>query len=286
MPRQTPIVSALNAASRQVAIDGLDIHTLALTPVDRAPVEGPWLVFLHEGLGCTAMWHDFPHRLANATQTPALVYDRRGYGRSGPRRRPPGVDYLQEEAETILPALLAHFGIGTALLIGHSDGGTIALHFASRFRQRVIGVIAEAAHVFVESVTLEGIQVAVEAFEHGGLRDQLSRYHGAHTRDMFYHWADVWRSEAFRNWNIEACLPHIRCAVLVIQGLEDRYGTIRQVDAITNGIGTRARRYLIPSCGHTPHREAPRRTLAAMRRFILENARAPLPAAADGSAPC
>ncbi len=286
MPPQAPIVSALSATSRQLSIDGQDIHTLVLIPGERASAQGPWLVFLHEGLGCTAMWHDFPHRLAHATRKPALIYDRHGYGRSGPRQRPPGVDYLQEEAETVLPALLDHFGIETALLIGHSDGGTIALLFASRFGRRAAGVIAEAAHVFVETVTLEGIHATVDAYEHGELKDQLNRYHGARTREMFYHWADVWRSGAFRSWNIEACLPHIRCEVLVIQGLDDGYGTLRQVEAIAGGIGSRAHRYLIPSCGHAPHREAPRRTLAAMRRFILKDGRTHLPAAADRSDPC
>ena len=286
MPPQAPIVSALKATSRQVSIDGQDIHTLALTPGGRAPVEGPWLVFLHEGLGSTAMWHDFPHRLAHATRKPALIYDRQGYGRSGSRHRPPGVNYLEQEAETVLPSLLDHFGIETAILIGHSDGGTIALLFASRFGPRAAGVVAEAAHVFVETVTLEGIRATVDAFERGGLKDRLNRYHGTRTQELFYHWADVWRSEAFRSWSIEAYLPHIRCEVLVIQGLDDSYGTVRQVEAIASGIGSQARRFLIPSCGHAPHREAPRRTLTAMRRFILKDCRAHLPAAANGSDPC
>ncbi len=268
MAPRKPWATALTATSRPVSIEGQHIHTLTLTPGDGAVVEGPWLVFLHEGLGCTAMWHDFPHRLAQATCCPALIYDRQGYGRSSSRRRPPTAGYLQEEAETTLPALLDRFGIKAPILIGHSDGGTIALLFASYSGQRAGGVIAEAAHAFVETATLEGIRATVHAFEHGGLADQLSRYHGARTREMFYHWAQVWLSGAFRDWNVEACLPHIRCAALVIQGLDDVYGTVRQVEAIAGGIGPRARPYLIPSCGHAPHREAPRRTFKAMCRFI------------------
>ena len=286
MPSRAPLVSTHKATSRQVPIGGRDIHTLILTPGDEPAVEGPWLVFLHEGLGCTAMWHDFPHRLAQATGKPALIYDRQGYGRSGPRRRPSTVGYLQEEAETILPALLDHFGIEAPFLIGHSDGGTIALLFASRFRRRAAGVITEAAHVFVETETLEGIRATRHAFEHGGLEDQLSRYHGTRTREMFYHWADVWLSAAFRDWNVEACLPLIRCATLVIQGRDDPYGTVRQVEAIAGGIGPRARPCLIPSCGHAPHREAPRHTLAAMRRFILAGRRTPDPETAGRIASC
>ncbi|MDJ0720193.1 MAG: alpha/beta hydrolase [Desulfobacterales bacterium] len=278
--------TALTATSRQVSIEGQDIHTLTLTPGDRAAVEGPWLVFLHEGLGCTAMWHDFPHRLARATRCPVLVYDRQGYGRSSARRRPPTTGYLQEEAETTLPALLDRFGIQAPFLIGHSDGGTIALLFAARSGQRAGGVIAEGAHVFVETVTLEGIRATVDAFERGGLADQLSRYHGTRTREMFYHWADVWLSGAFGDWNIEAWLPQIRCAALVIQGLDDPYGTVRQVEAIAGGIGPRARAYLIPSCGHAPHREAPRRTLEAMRRFIQAGCRTREPQAASRNVSC
>ncbi len=284
MRPQAPMAPALETRSRYVSIVGQDIYTLTLK--DAASAEEPWLVFLHEGLGCTAMWHDFPHRLALATGKPALIYDRQGYGRSGPRRRPSGVDYLQQEAETALPALLDHFGIETAILIGHSDGGTIALLFASRFRQRAAGVIAEAAHVFVEPATLKGIRATVAAFAQGGLEDQLSRYHGSRTRAMFYNWSDVWLSSGFRNWNIEGCLPQIRCGVLVIQGLNDRYGTVRQIDAIAGGIGPQARRWLIPSCGHAPHREAPRRTLAAMQRFIRNDCRIHHPADANRTDPC
>ncbi len=271
MPTSTSRASTLTATSRQVSIGGHDLYTLTLLPRDLAAEEEPWLVFLHEGLGCTAMWHDFPHRLVQLTRKPALVYDRQGYGRSGPRPQPPGIDYLHREAETLLPALLDHFGIETPVLIGHSDGGTIALLYAARFPQRVTGVIAEAAHVLVEAVTLEGIRATVEAFQKGDLNARLARYHGEHTREMFYYWADIWLSEAFQGWNIEACLPNIRCDVLVLQGLSDRYGTVRQAKAMAEGIGSRARQCLIRSCGHAPHREAPRRTLAAMRQFILNS---------------
>ncbi len=286
MTTGTTHAPALAATTRHVSIDGHDLHTLTLAPRDRAAQEEPWLVFLHEGLGCTAMWHDYPHRLVQATGRPGLVYDRPGYGRSGPRRQPPGIDYLQREAEKGLPALLDHFGIEAPVLIGHSDGGTIALLYAARFPQRVAGVIAEAAHVLVEAVTLEGIRATVAAFTAGDLNARLARYHGGHTREMFYHWAGIWLSEAFRNWNIEACLPDIRCDVLVLQGLSDGYGTVRQANAITGGVGSRARQCLIPACGHAPHREAPRRSLAAMRQFILEGREAPDPGEEDNSASC
>lgn len=261
--------TTVSSDSRHLSIGGQDFYTRTLTPQDCMVSEGPWLIFLHEGLGCTEMWHDFPERVVNATRRPALVYDRQGYGRSAPRRGPPGIDYLQVEAETVLPALLDHFGLRNPILVGHSDGGTIALLYAARFPRRVTGVIAEAAHVMVETVTLDGIRATVEAFRRGDLEARLSRYHGARTRAMFFNWADTWLSEEFRSWNIEARLPEIRCDVLVLQGLTDRYGTARQASAIVRGIGPRACQVLLPSCGHAPHREAPRRTLAAIQQFIL-----------------
>ena len=268
-PPSTDFASTLTAKSRHIRVGAQELYTLTLTPRVRPEVNGPWLVFLHEGLGCTAMWHDFPHRLVQTTQRPALVYDRQGYGRSAPRRRAPGLHYLKEEAETLLPALLARMDIEAPVLIGHSDGGTIALLYAALHPRRVKRVITEAAHVLVEPITIKGIRTTVEAFQRGGLHAQLARYHGGRTREVFYHWADIWLADAFRSWNIEACLPRIRCDVLVMQGRDDPYGSLRQVKAITDGIGSQARPCLIPSCGHAPHREKPRRTLAAMRDFIL-----------------
>ncbi len=278
-PPNTAFASMLTTKSQRVRVGAQELYTLTLTPRDPPAGKAPWLVFLHEGLGCTAMWRDFPHRLVQATQRPALVYDRQGYGRSAPRRRPPGLDYLQEEAETLLPALLDRLDIEAPVLIGHSDGGTIALQYAALHPRRVKGVITEAAHVLVEPITIKGIRTTVAAFQEGGLHARLAYYHGSRTREMFYHWADIWLADAFRSWNIEACLPRIQCDVLVLQGLDDRYGTPRQVKAITDGIGSRARPLLIPSCGHAPHREAPRRTLAAMYAFILSGHGSPDPTA-------
>ena len=278
--------SKLECTSRHVRIGNQDLYTLTLVPRARMASQKPWLVFLHEGLGCTAMWHDFPHWMVNATQRPALVYDRQGYGRSAPRGQPPGQDYLQEEAEALLPALLDYFNLDAPVLIGHSDGGTIALLYAARFPQRVTRVVAEAAHVMMEPATLDGIRAAVEAFRQGDLEKRLARYHGDRTREIFYHWADIWLAEEFRHWSVEARLSEIRCEVLVIQGLADRYGTPRQVRAMVNGIGAGARQLLIPSCGHVPHREAPQRTLAAIRQFILHGHDPFDPAPQDDLPPC
>lgn len=280
--------SSLQVAAHptDVTIDGLRLYTRILALAATRPTNAPWLVFLHEGLGCTDAWHDFPAKVVQATRLPALLYDRQGYGRSQPRREPPGVDYLQVEAEAVLPALLTHFGIDRPILIGHSDGGTIALLYAARYPRQVLGIIAEAAHVLVETVTLAGIRATVEAFRHGDLEARLSRYHGAHTRQTFFNWADTWLSDDFRDWNIEACLPKIRSRLLVLQGLADPYGTAHQAAAIAAGAGGRVRQVLIPDCGHVPHRQAPRRTLAAVHRFISRTPRPTIPPGATVDQPC
>jgi pimeloyl-ACP methyl ester carboxylesterase len=240
-----------------------------LIPGPTTPAPGPTLVFLHEALGCTAMWHDFPAQVATDTGRPAIVYDRAGYGRSSRMSdRPRDKSYLHREAEMVLPELLTRLQIDQALLIGHSDGGSIALLAAAACPAKVAGIVTEAAHVFVESITRQGIREALASYEPRGLEKRLARYHGDRTRGLFGAWADTWLSSAFRDWNIEDCLGRIRCPALVIQGLEDQYGSPRQVEAIVAGIGPQATPLLIPGCGHRPHREAPGRVRAAIAKFV------------------
>lgn len=227
------------------------------------------LVFLHEGLGSIAQWRDFPERLCLMTGLPGVVYERRGYGSSGPaaERRTP--HYLHEEAIDLLPQLMQKLAIERPVLIGHSDGGSIALIFASAFPGRVSAVITEAAHVFVEDITLEGIRRAVSAYRETGLREQLKRYHGDNTDAVFRAWSETWLSDEFRGWNIEAYLPGIKCPVLVIQGEDDEYGSAAQVEAIAGRVSGRAEPLVIPGCGHVPHLQAKEKVLQAMGRFAL-----------------
>jgi pimeloyl-ACP methyl ester carboxylesterase len=238
-----------------------------LVPHHTAP--GPHLVFLHEALGCTAMWHDFPAQVATDTGRPAIVYDRAGYGRSSRMPdQPRDKSYLHREAEIVLPKLLTRLQIDQALLIGHSDGGSIALLAAAACPAKVTGIVTEAAHVFVESITRQGIREALASYEPQGLEKRLTRYHGDRTRGLFCAWADTWLSAAFQDWNIEDYLGRIRCPALIIQGLEDQYGSPRQVEAIVAGIGPRATPLFIPGCGHIPHREAPGRVRGAIAKFV------------------
>ncbi|MBI1776535.1 MAG: alpha/beta hydrolase [Proteobacteria bacterium] len=229
---------------------------------------GPILLFLHEGLGSIGQWRDVPDALAEATGLPALVYDRIGHGASSrlEGKRPP--DFMQREAWETLPLLLDRLGISQVVPIGHSDGGTIALFFAAAFPERVPGVVTEAAHVFVEEETLTGIRKAVEAFETGDLKPRLQRYHGENTETMFRGWADVWLSAGFRGFSALASLPKIACPALVLQGVEDEYGTKAQVEAIRSGIAGPVEAHLIANCGHAPHAQARASVLPLIADFV------------------
>jgi pimeloyl-ACP methyl ester carboxylesterase len=239
------------------------------TPVHSRDSVVPTLVFLHEGLGSIAQWRDFPLAVSRATHLPAVVYERAGYGEADPPAGPRSIRYLHEEALESLPEVLRRLQIEDAVLIGHSDGGSIALIFASVWPQKVRGIITEAAHVFVEDVTLSGIRDAVKLYASSDLPKRLSKYHGSNAEAAFRGWSETWLSPSFRSWNIEEYLSGVRCPVLAIQGGEDEYGTSAQVEAIVKGVSGPAAPLIIEGCGHVPHHQARERVLAAMTRFIL-----------------
>lgn len=242
-------------------------HRLYGEWIDREK-EGPVLVFLHEGLGSTAQWKDFPELLCERTNRPGFVFDRLGHGKSDPLSLPRDPTYLHEEAFRALPETLDAQGIEKPVLIGHSDGGTIALLFAARFPDRVCAVITEAAHVFVEDVTLAGIRKAVDLYGRTDLKKRLSIYHGANTEGVFHGWADTWLDPRFRHWNAVSELPGVRCPLLVIQGEGDEYGTAFQVMTITEKTSGPAQAWLVPDCGHIPHLQAKEAVLLRMASFI------------------
>jgi pimeloyl-ACP methyl ester carboxylesterase len=245
---------------------GHRLAALRVLPAD-APA-GPTLVFLHEGLGCIGFWKDFPDALCARLGLPGLVYDRWGYGASDPFDRPRVKDYLQDEAFISLPEVLSACGIDRPILVGHSDGASIALLYAAAFPQKPVAVVSLAAHVFVEEEALAGIRRAMKEFSQGDLRRRLERHHGEKTKRVFDAWADTWLSPAFRDWNIEAMLPHIRAALLVLQGVEDEYGTAAQVEAIVRAVSGPVLSHLLPHCGHAPHLQAPERVLDLATDFI------------------
>jgi pimeloyl-ACP methyl ester carboxylesterase len=234
-----------------------------------APEEAPTLVFLHEGLGCVALWRDFPAKLAAATGCGALVYSRLGYGRSDPCVLPRPVRFMHDEGLHVLPALLALVGVRECVLIGHSDGGSIALIYAGGTSAAPLhGVIAEAPHVFCEEISVRSIRKAREVYEMGTLRQKLEPYHGANTDCAFLGWNETWLHPDFATWNLEEYLPRIMVPVLVLQGENDEYGTSAQVEAIARQAGAGAEVLLLPDCGHAPHRQQEAKTFQAMAGFI------------------
>lgn len=228
----------------------------------------PTIVFLHDSLGCVSLWRDFPAKLSQLTQCNILVYDRLGYGKSQAMPDVPRpVNYLETEADT-LNDLLSELAIDRPILFGHSDGGSIALLTASRYPEKIKAVIAEAAHVFVEEITLKGIREAMEAYKTTNLKERLEKYHGGNTDILFRAWTQTWTRDDFRNWNIENFLPAISCPVLVMQGLKDEFGSLAQVESIVNNVSGNVKKMLIKVSGHTPHKETPEEILAVAADFI------------------
>lgn len=225
------------------------------------------LVFLHEGLGSIPQWRDFPAQVARATGRRALVYERYGYGQSEVlAEERVGPDFMHREALEVLPALLRALQLENPVLVGHSDGATIALIHAGA-GHAVQGVVAIAPHVFVEDISVRSIADATRAFETTDLPQRLGKYH-RDPRKTFYLWSDAWLDPAFRNWNIEASLPGIRRPLLAIQGEDDQYGTMAQVDAIARQAGARCELLKLPACGHSPHKDQPERVLRTIVDFV------------------
>lgn len=240
----------------------LEIKWVAATRVG-----APTLVFLHEGLGSMALWRDFPAKLAARTGAAALVFSRRGYGKSDRLAGPRKVDYMHDEALVVLPALLSELGIAAPILIGHSDGASIALIHAGSGRWPVRALVLEAPHVFVEDATVASIEQAKIAYRTTDLGKRLARYHDDPDH-AFWGWNDIWLDPAFRSWNIEAYLPGVHCPVLAIQGADDEYGTLAQLDAIARGVSGPFERLVLARCKHSPHRDREAATVEAMARFI------------------
>ena len=241
----------------------IEVRTIAGDP------ERPSLVFLHEGLGSVAMWRGFPARVAEVTGCPALVYSRYGYGGSDLLEASFAVDYMHREAEETLPELLSTLGVERPILIGHSDGASIALIYAGSHIDAVRGLVALAPHVFVEDISVRNIEEAKVAFETTDMQKKLARYH-TDARRTFYGWNDIWLHPDFRRWNIEAYLPRIRCPVLAVQGVDDEYGTMAQIETIAARVAGPCELVKIEACGHRLHRDQHDATLEVIARFVAQ----------------
>ena len=227
----------------------------------------PTLVFLHEALGSAGLWRDFPDQVAERTGAAALVYSRAGHGRSEPASGTRGAEHFAEEALVVLPEVLAERDIARPILVGHSDGATIALVHAASAVSTARALILEAPHVFIEDVTLAGVASAREAFGNGSLRQRLARWHD-HVDPLFSRWADTWLDPAFRDWSMERMLAEVRCPALLIQGELDQYGTVAQLDAIRRRVTGPTESLVLPGAGHAPHAERPAEVLDAVAGFL------------------
>jgi pimeloyl-ACP methyl ester carboxylesterase len=229
------------------------------------------IVMLHEGLGSVSLWRDFPEQLAQATGCRVLVYSRLGYGHSSPLHEPRRVDYMHEEARIWLPAILSRLGIRRPFLFGHSDGASIALIHAADPNSAASGIIALAPHVKVEEISVRGIGDVRTAYLKTALRARLSRHH-ADVDAVFWGWNRIWLDPQFRDWNIESLLGLIRCPILAIQGQDDEYGTMGQIDSIAHSVPL-AKVLALADCRHSPHRDQPQAVLAAARDFLAAHAK-------------
>jgi pimeloyl-ACP methyl ester carboxylesterase len=245
-----------------VIVQSRELEYVSMPPPS---AERPTLVFLHEGLGSIGQWRDFPQRLAQLTDCGALAYSRYGYGNSEVLAEARKVHYMHVEAQEVLPELLDKLHISDPILVGHSDGGSIALIYAgSGYGAR--GLILEAPHIFVEDVSIRGIAAAKQVFETTDLPQRLGRYHRDAAK-TFWGWNDIWLAPAFRAWNIEEFLPRIGCPILAIQGEDDEYGSMAQIETIAQA-ARRCELLKLENCDHTPHRDQSAAVLAAMSAFV------------------
>jgi pimeloyl-ACP methyl ester carboxylesterase len=244
----------------------VDGHWLEAVGIEGRDANLPTIVMLHEGLGSVAHWKDFPSLLADETGAGVFVYSRYGHGGSDALTGPRAVSYMHHEAQIVLPQILRQAKIERPVLLGHSDGASIAILYAGMFPDSPAGLILEAPHVFVEDIAVSSIAQARIRYKETDLPQRLARYH-ANVDSLFWGWNDIWLDPDFRTWNIESFLDLIRCPVLVLQGNRDEYGTTRQIDAIQRRIPS-ASATILEDCRHAPHRDRCEATLSAISRFL------------------
>jgi len=235
-----------------------------------SPVHAPTMVFLHEGLGSISQWRDFPAELCSRLGCGGLVYSRCGHGKSDALTGPRTTRFMHDEAIEVLPRLMEMFEIKRPILVGHSDGASIALIHAGSGAGDPFALILEAPHVFVEDVTVNRIAELRDLYRSTDLRTRLARHHGQNVDTLFDYWTDVWLRPEFRRWNIERYLPDVTCPTLIIQGKQDEYGTDRQVNTLLAALGGRCEGIVLERCGHSPHIDQRSTVSDLMTRFVRD----------------
>ncbi len=270
----------IEAGSGRLVVDGCGIEYRHLGP---SPERAPTVVLLHEGLGCLGLWKDFPERLQAATGLGVFAFSRPGYGRSDPVPLPRPLDFMEREARTFLPRLLDAIGFRRGILLGHSDGASVAtVHAGAVGDLRVRGLVLLAPHFFVEEVTVAAIEETRRRYETGDLRARLARWHD-HVDVAFRGWCETWLDPRFRDWDLREYLPYIRVPMLIVQGLADPYGTLAHAEAAEAESYGPVDVLALAETGHAPHLERPDEVLRAVadftdRLFRLHEARPPLAA--------
>jgi pimeloyl-ACP methyl ester carboxylesterase len=255
-----------NPANVPLVVDGVTLEYACYGPT---PDQAPTIVMLHEGLGCLALWRDFPQQVAKATGMGVFVYSRQGYGQSDPVELPRPLDFMTREARDVLPQILDQMGFQHGILLGHSDGATISAIYAGTVQDhRVRGLILMAPHFFTEPGGLAEIAKSTEAFETGGLREKMQKYH----RDAdgaFYGWNRVWLDPDFEDWNVAEVIDFLRIPTLAVQGRDDQYGTRAQIQEIDERSYAPVEIAILDDCKHAPHHEQSSKTLAAIADFTM-----------------
>jgi pimeloyl-ACP methyl ester carboxylesterase len=248
-----------------LAVGGGQIEYRFLGP---QPDSAPTIVMLHEGLGCVGLWNDFPAKLQQATGCGVFVYSRFGYGQSSPCDLPRPLDYMDHEANVVLPAVLDTIGFKRGLLLGHSDGASIAAIYAGSHQDhRIEGIVLIAPHFFTEDVSIASIAEAKTAYETTDLRAKLAKWH-ANVDCAFRGWNDAWLDPGFRTWDITQRLAYIRVPILIVQGEDDQYGTVKQLEVAQQECYCPVETALIKGAKHTPQREQPDVTLKTIGDFV------------------
>lgn len=264
-----PTASAIQTESIALKRNARDI-TIEYRWISPEKKNRPLIIFLHEGLGCAAMWKDWPDQACAALDCRGMVYSRYGYGQSSPRAPDDQrtARYVHEEATQDLPAILDALGLDheKPILFGHSDGASIALLFAAAFPDRVQAIAVAAPHLFVEGMTIASMALARQRYTTTDLKQKLGHYH-RDADSVFYAWNDIWLSPAFRQWNIEQDVAQIRCPILALQGTGDEYASLDQISGIKR-LAPQTQLAVLHECGHTPHRDQPEAVIAALRKFL------------------